>query len=669
VTDERLAIRAQRLAPLALLVVAFMLGGGPFYWGLIFVAVALGSLLTPKAARLTAFGELVVTLSATALPLGWARAIDQEIGLAIPFTLAVFVILAVRLFLSKPLWGESADRIFALAAAVAIGLGLQSRFYPYLVTLFVFALLWRSRVGHPHKAPVLRGAPRAHLRARIAVFAVAGSLMATLLVVLPALNEASNRRFSQLFQGSSHSTGFSPYVRLDGGGDIAETDEIMFRITQTGAANAPDYLRGAVLDSFDGNFWTTSPTRLQLNTRSIAFEATSADSSDYYVHSARKFPWVFVELGAQVSGARGLSADPFAAIRAEGLGVDSWGMSIAKAGSAVSRSTPQPLAPGPEDLAVPPALFAPLHTLAKAWTVDASDDAERIGALRAHLQTYHYSLTRKGSRARNPLLGFLFDEKSGHCEYFASSLAMLARTLQIPTRLVTGYRVVEHNAYGNYEVVRSKNAHAWVEVYVQSQPLLESGAARPSEGYRTTVARSVGGWSTVDPTPVTEGAMARRSSGAWAFIDYVKFRAKDVYNGFMAKPERVVGVLASVIALAFFVRSVANYRQRRRLRTDATEDDAPAYFQAFEKRLRAIGFPRGEAETLERYAVRLRGVNMESAAHALEAYARLRYGRPPEQEVPISEVSGSLTLSIRNASKRQLRRAQPVFSTSEDGDT
>jgi transglutaminase-like putative cysteine protease len=59
---------------------------------------------------------------------------------------------------------------------------------------------------------------------------------------------------------------------------------------------------------------------------------------------------------------------------------------------------------------------------------------------------------------------FLFDSKVGFCEHYASALAMMARSLGIPARLVAGYAPGERVTTGVYQV-RDRNAHAWVELY------------------------------------------------------------------------------------------------------------------------------------------------------------------------------------------------------------
>ncbi|MEL6329416.1 MAG: DUF3488 and transglutaminase-like domain-containing protein [Planctomycetota bacterium] len=70
---------------------------------------------------------------------------------------------------------------------------------------------------------------------------------------------------------------------------------------------------------------------------------------------------------------------------------------------------------------------------------------------------------------RSPVEWFVLDAKTGHCEYFASAMAALCRTVGINARVVTGYIAADfHEATGHY-VVRASNAHAWVEVEVEPE--------------------------------------------------------------------------------------------------------------------------------------------------------------------------------------------------------
>jgi transglutaminase-like putative cysteine protease len=113
----------------------------------------------------------------------------------------------------------------------------------------------------------------------------------------------------------------------------------------------------------------------------------------------------------------------------------------------------------------------------------ASSNYDKASALEHYLKThYGYTLQLPRTAVKDPLANFLFERKQGHCEYFASSMAVMLRTLGIPARVVNGFRSDEFNDLtGNY-VVRAKNAHSWVEAFFP--------------GY---------GWQSFDPTPPGNG--------------------------------------------------------------------------------------------------------------------------------------------------------------------
>ncbi len=95
--------------------------------------------------------------------------------------------------------------------------------------------------------------------------------------------------------------------------------------------------------------------------------------------------------------------------------------------------------------------------------------------LRSH---YAYNLNLTGKPGDDPLAHFLFETHAGHCEYFASAMAIMLRTLGIPTREVNGFLPGEYNDLGEDYIVRASDAHSWVEVYFPGT-----------------------GWMTFDPTP------------------------------------------------------------------------------------------------------------------------------------------------------------------------
>ena len=72
-------------------------------------------------------------------------------------------------------------------------------------------------------------------------------------------------------------------------------------------------------------------------------------------------------------------------------------------------------------------------------------------------------MSRTGSV--DPVEDFLVNRKEGHCEYFASALALLLRSVAIPSRVVNGFKGGDWNDLTQTLNVRQKHAHSWVEAY------------------------------------------------------------------------------------------------------------------------------------------------------------------------------------------------------------
>lgn len=113
-----------------------------------------------------------------------------------------------------------------------------------------------------------------------------------------------------------------------------------------------------------------------------------------------------------------------------------------------------------------PALDSRIPELARQITASTNNDYDRAAALETYLRTHFgYSLQLSRTVPHDPLANFLFERKQGHCEYFASSMAVMLRILGIPSRVVNGFRTGEFNDLTSQYVVRASNAHSWVEAY------------------------------------------------------------------------------------------------------------------------------------------------------------------------------------------------------------
>src|SRR5580698_3014116 len=117
--------------------------------------------------------------------------------------------------------------------------------------------------------------------------------------------------------------------------------------------------------------------------------------------------------------------------------------------------------------------------LAEEITTKAPSNYDKAVALEQYLSTHFgYTLELPHSPSKDPVANFLFERKKGHCEYFASSMAVMLRSLHIPSRIITGFRGGEFNDLTGQYIVRASDAHSWVEAYFPGS-----------------------GWISFDPTP------------------------------------------------------------------------------------------------------------------------------------------------------------------------
>ena len=131
-----------------------------------------------------------------------------------------------------------------------------------------------------------------------------------------------------------------------------------------------------------------------------------------------------------------------------------------------------------------------IRTLTDSITAGTDARYDKVKAVEGFLRGFTYTLELPGSARAATLDHFLFERRSGHCEYFSTAMVVMLRTQGIHAREVNGFRGGEWSEFGNYLAVTQNQAHSWVEVWFPSY-----------------------GWVTFDPTPAgTAGAI---SSTAW----------------------------------------------------------------------------------------------------------------------------------------------------------
>jgi len=111
-----------------------------------------------------------------------------------------------------------------------------------------------------------------------------------------------------------------------------------------------------------------------------------------------------------------------------------------------------------------------IHNLAVKIVTNAGattpyDKAAAIEAYLRNPSNFTYSLDAKTPDGVDPMEYFLFQSKKGYCEFFATAMGDMLRSLGIPARLVNGFGPGTFDAQTNQYVVRGEDAHTWVEVY------------------------------------------------------------------------------------------------------------------------------------------------------------------------------------------------------------
>ncbi|MEZ4769779.1 MAG: transglutaminaseTgpA domain-containing protein [Caldilineales bacterium] len=117
-------------------------------------------------------------------------------------------------------------------------------------------------------------------------------------------------------------------------------------------------------------------------------------------------------------------------------------------------------------LDLPQDMSARVGELAQEITADAETPYDKVVALETYLRGFTYNdQIPAPPPGENAVDYFLFDVKEGYCDYYASSLAMMARSLGIPARVSAGYSQGEYLEQADVYRVREYNAHSWPEVF------------------------------------------------------------------------------------------------------------------------------------------------------------------------------------------------------------
>ena len=358
---------------------------------------------------------------------------------------------------------------------------------------------------------------------------IPGTLVVTaiLFLLIPRLGrfELSPLRWRMTAaRGSStgvRTTGFSPTVQLGEEGSLTEDPAEIIRVKllsldseQPYPMQGKIYLRGALLDNYARGKWS-----LQASYGPRRFYGVELDRSPGLVKQQISIApldseelfcvWPFVVITrdrrlevdhntrrlVRVAPGRD-SPNPFE------LGtyaiVDGVQVPITPNSTQLARNAQDQL------LQIPEKDLSGLIHWASVWTEESGFDQTQVVQRARYLESkftdsdrFAYSLTGQAREPGvDPIEDFVTNMPLGHCEYFATALALMLRSQGIPSRVVNGFVTNEYDTRGEYYRIRQRDAHSWVEAYVPHKLLPDTCPfGKEDADWR------LGGWLRLDPTP------------------------------------------------------------------------------------------------------------------------------------------------------------------------
>lgn len=335
-----------------------------------------------------------------------------------------------------------------------------------------------------------------------------------------------------------------------------------------------------------------------------------------------------------------------------GYEVDATGPGPSTRPSPQSRSDAA-VAPLAAYVASPPDAVA-LRAIARRIVGDATAPSERAELIEAWLRGFAYSKDMPKVDPRHPLVDFLTRVRAGHCEWFASSMAALMRSLGHPTRLVVGFRGGDFLATIGWVSFRGSHAHAWCEAWFDGLGWVPydptppdsrdsaTGREDPSRAGGKDGDDAEGAAAGADGTSVLDRLLRfsredrRRLAGdAGRLLSSARRAVERTVDRWVPGAGRfgVPALLLLALGLALFLR--AHRRRAKGLATASTRPGAGSPGGPYRRALgalAAIGLRRREAHTPAEHARRVASAlpPAEPPLGALTAlHVRARYGERP----------------------------------------
>lgn len=270
---------------------------------------------------------------------------------------------------------------------------------------------------------------------------------------------------------------------------------------------------------------------------------------------------------------------------------------------------------------------------------------------------YTYSLDARINE-RDPVMSFLNDVKSGHCALYASSMTMMLRKLGIPTRYCTGFIAPPTDDAG--KVLRSKNLHAWCEVYLD-----ELGWVTFDPTSSVTIDLILNGGSPDDPVfsdrpdfsdddEITEETTEETNEDSGEGSDSSGMIAVDEKTNIMPYLLTILGIIAVIALIVFVIYRIRRFDKnaKKAMRRFYTAEDTRSVYSRLLAVLRLCGIiPNGGELTGDFFKRAGRELSCPVFKHE-ELLEKLAFGSGVLSDVEKAEIAGLLEKIFAAADKK-----------------
>ncbi|HXZ79294.1 MAG TPA: DUF3488 and transglutaminase-like domain-containing protein [Terriglobales bacterium] len=487
-------------------------------------------------------------------------------------------------------------------------------------------------------------------------------------------------------------SGFSDHVRLGEIGQIKQLDTVVMHIQQLEGNAQPQDLRwrGVALSRFENNVWSNEvPEYEEIATtgrfllRDVQIRKGNLPEDSYTLRGSRllRYRVVMEPIGTTVIFAASVPVEIMGNFQK--IGVDGAGSltnidhnRMTESYLALSQ-IPLPSAemlrnsgdhyPSRFPIQLP-SIDPRIAPLAERITAQASTPYAKALALERYLKTnFTYTLQLPSQRVADPLAYFLFERKAGHCEYFASSMAVMLRTLGIPSRIVNGFHMGEYNDLtGNY-IVRARDAHSWVEAYIPNVGWMSFDPTPPDprvvpnrwnrmllyldalqEFWREWVInydfghqRQLGTRAVTESQRVTRAARLSLARYYDAFLRW----ARDTYFRIASSPRRWIALAVGCLCMLLLTVNVTRiwramvHSRAARHPQNSPQLAASIWYQRMTKSLARQGYSKTPAQTPAEFVSQIPESQLrESVAQFTRHYSRARFGQSADDARRLPEL-------------------------------